>query len=197
MSKSENTRNYVIQRAAPLFNKKGYAGTSMSDLELATGLTKGSIYGNFVNKDELALEVFRYNAACMHREIEAFIRNRKGATEKLFGLTQYYRSNWRRLFNEGGCPIQNASVEADDNLLFMRKTVQEGIKAWVADISRTIVYGQKKGEFKKTIDAQGYAYAIITQLEGGLMLAKIMNRHKILFDALDRIDNIINNEIKN
>jgi AcrR family transcriptional regulator len=38
---------------------KGYAGTSMYDLTEATGLTKGSIYGNFENKDDVALAGFR------------------------------------------------------------------------------------------------------------------------------------------
>jgi hypothetical protein len=118
------------------------------------------------------------------------------ALAKLHGLTEYYRVNWKRLFNDGGCPIQNASVEADDNLEFLKKSVQEGIKNWARGISRTIVYGQKKNEFKSEIDATEYAYTILSQLEGGLMLAKIMGRHKFLFDALDRIDNLINSEIK-
>jgi TetR/AcrR family transcriptional repressor of nem operon len=37
---------------------KGYSGTSMSDITAATGLTKGSIYGNFENKDEVAIAAF-------------------------------------------------------------------------------------------------------------------------------------------
>ncbi|WP_144916166.1 TetR/AcrR family transcriptional regulator [Mucilaginibacter frigoritolerans] len=36
-----NTRDFILQKVAPLFNKKGYAGTSLSDLTDATGLTKG------------------------------------------------------------------------------------------------------------------------------------------------------------
>lgn len=195
LSKAEKTREFVIERAAPVFNKKGYAGTSLSDLIEATGLSKGSIYGNFENKDEIAMAVFRYNIASLNKDMKDFLLLKKTAAEKLLGLTEYYRRNWKVVFEDGGCPIQNASVEADDNLAFMKKTVQESIKAWVGGISRTIVYGQRKGEFKSSIDASDYAYAIITQLEGGIMLAKIMNKHKILLDALNRIDNLINTEI--
>ena len=35
--RSERTRQLIIESAAPIFNKKGYAGTSMSDLTTATG----------------------------------------------------------------------------------------------------------------------------------------------------------------
>jgi AcrR family transcriptional regulator len=61
MSKSERTKNYIIEKAAPIFNTKGFAGTSLSDLTEATGLTKGSIYGNFENKEEIAIQVFKYS----------------------------------------------------------------------------------------------------------------------------------------
>ena len=56
ISKSEKTTKYIIETVAPIFNRKGYAATSMSDLTAATGLTKGAIYGNFKNKEELAIK---------------------------------------------------------------------------------------------------------------------------------------------
>lgn len=43
MTKAEKTQAYIIERTAPLFNAKGYAGTLINDLMEITGLTKGSI----------------------------------------------------------------------------------------------------------------------------------------------------------
>ena len=54
LSKAERTKQFIVEKAAAVFNEKGYAGTSMNDLTIATGLTKGSIYGNFENKDDIA-----------------------------------------------------------------------------------------------------------------------------------------------
>ena len=42
-----NTSDFILETVAPIFNRKGYAGTSLSDLTAATGLTKGAIYFNF------------------------------------------------------------------------------------------------------------------------------------------------------
>ena len=50
-----------MRKAAPLFNQKGYAGTSLSDLMDATGLQKGGIYRHFSGKEELATEAFDYS----------------------------------------------------------------------------------------------------------------------------------------
>ena len=47
MKKSDKTRQFIIDKAADLFNTQGYSGTSMADIMEVTGLSKGAIYGNF------------------------------------------------------------------------------------------------------------------------------------------------------
>src|SRR4051812_34769989 len=61
MPKAKETRAFIVEKTAPVFNKKGFAGTSLTDMEEATGLTKGSIYNNFAIKDEVALAAFDFN----------------------------------------------------------------------------------------------------------------------------------------
>ena len=76
LSKSERTKKFIIEKTAPVFNEKGYAGTSMNDLMMVTGLTKGSIYGNFQNKDEVALAAFDYNFG----KVLSYIKNLVGTS---------------------------------------------------------------------------------------------------------------------
>ena len=45
MSKSLKTKQFILETVAPLFNKNGYHGTSLSTITEATGLTKGALYG--------------------------------------------------------------------------------------------------------------------------------------------------------
>ncbi len=47
MTKAEKTKQFILEKAAVLFNQNGYAGTSMDDIMKATGLSKGALYGNF------------------------------------------------------------------------------------------------------------------------------------------------------
>src|SRR5215475_5890925 len=60
MTKGDDTRREIVEKAAPLFNQKGFEGTSMSDLMRVTGLQKGGIYRHFSSKEELASEAFDY-----------------------------------------------------------------------------------------------------------------------------------------
>ncbi|MES2134573.1 MAG: TetR/AcrR family transcriptional regulator [Bacteroidota bacterium] len=196
MSKAEKTKEFIIQKSAPIFNMKGYAGTSLSDIITVTGLTKGSIYGNFKNKDEVAIAVYKYNFNGLRKRIAESLEEKNSYYDKLIAHVDYYRLNWKQICERGGCPILNASIEADDNLSFLKNHVQDSIKTWTKDLNHIIEQGQKTKEFKASVDPLEYAYTIITLLEGGVMLLKIMNNKKLLFSALDRIVFIINTELK-
>jgi TetR/AcrR family transcriptional repressor of nem operon len=196
MSKAEHTKAFIIEKVAPVFNKKGYAGTSLSDMTAATGLTKGSIYGNFKNKDEVAVAVYQYNARRLSEAQKNFVAAASSSLEKLNAFAEFYRQSWKKIFERGGCPVMNASVEADDNLPFLKKHVQATIKNWANVITKIIDQGKATGEFKISIVSIDYAYLIITLLEGGIMLSKITNTQNHLFNAVDRIQLIIDQEIK-
>ena len=58
-TKAERTRQFIIEASAPIINKKGVAGTSLTDIMEATKLAKGGIYGNFENKEEICKEIFQ------------------------------------------------------------------------------------------------------------------------------------------
>lgn len=52
-------RDDVLDSAIQLFWKKGYADTSLSDLEKATGVNKSGLYSEFKDKDDIFLESLR------------------------------------------------------------------------------------------------------------------------------------------
>lgn len=49
-------RTEVLKEAIQLFWKKGYADTSLSDLEKATGVNKSGLYSEFKDKDDIFVE---------------------------------------------------------------------------------------------------------------------------------------------
>src|ERR1700704_3274878 len=90
MPKAEQTRAFIVEKAAHVFNTKGFAGTSLSDLEAATGLTKGSIYNNFENKDEVARVVFDYNLNQVSKVIHSEMRKHHSAKGQLLAYVKVY-----------------------------------------------------------------------------------------------------------
>ena len=77
MTKGEQTRRRIVEAAAPVFNKRGYEGASLSELMAATGLKKGGIYRHFASKEELAAEAFDYTWVCGMRSMIPCRRRRR------------------------------------------------------------------------------------------------------------------------
>ena len=194
--KSEQTRQFIIEKAAALFNTKGYHGTSMADIMAATGLTKGGIYGNFKIdsqdkkgvKEEFALAAFEYAV----QEVNHHVRRRTGvidhSLDKLKAVVYFYKE---RILNppiEGGCPILNSSTEADDNLPVLRDRVLEELRTWHSKIVYTLHKGFERGEARSDVAADDFATLFIGSLEGGIMMALIYKDVKP-FQIIERQQN--------
>jgi len=56
-SKRLRTRARLVEAAALVIAEKGYERTSLEDVAVRAGMTRGAIYGNFRNKEDLFLAV--------------------------------------------------------------------------------------------------------------------------------------------
>lgn len=70
--KRQETRQEILAAAAAVFAENGYANTSLDQVAAEAGYTKGAIYSNFQNKEELILEVFESRFASTREGSERF-----------------------------------------------------------------------------------------------------------------------------
>jgi len=195
MGKAEQTRQMIIDKAAPLFNSKGYAATSLTDILELTGLTKGSIYGNFQNKDEIIEEVFKHNAAKLRGTMRSYLAKEQSAKGQLLAIVDFYNDIFENVVIQGGCPLLNAATEADDHLTFLKETVKRSFQALHNTLKCILESGIKNGDFKKGIDPDEYADTIIILVEGGILLGRVFETKQRFDTALNRIRKIIHQEI--
>lgn len=191
MSKAEKTRQYIIEKTAPLFNGKGYAGTSLTDLTRATGLTKGSIYGNFGSKDEVALAAFDHNL----QQIKDYIREKLAGIDtapgKLLAYAEAYRNYTRLPFLAYGCPVMNTATEADDTHPLLREKAAAALREWTAYLENIVRTGQHKGEIRPDTSPAAFATVFMALIEGGILLSKATGNMAHMNRALDHLAQVI------
>ena len=191
MSKAEKTRQFIIEKTAPIFNTKGYAGTSLNDMTASTGLTKGSIYGNFTNKDEVALAAFDYNLQQVGNIISDEMSKKESIQDKLLVYVTVYSNCLKQTFPTGGCPILNTAVEADDTHPELRKKAMSAILSWKHKITNLIEKGIENKEFNAAIDSEEIALTIIAMIEGGTMLAKLTGKYDHRKSVMRSVERLI------
>jgi len=192
MPKAEETKAWIIEKTAPVFNRKGFTGTTLSDMEEATGLTKGSIYNNFVNKDEVALAVFDYNLAMVNNLVSAEMSKHTTAKGQLLAYVNVYGNDvLKRPFPEGGCPVLNTAVESDDTHPELRKKASAAITAWKNKIVSLIEKGKKDKEFRHSVNAEEVALTMVATIEGGIMVSKVTGRLNYLKTVMKSVEKMI------
>jgi TetR/AcrR family transcriptional regulator, transcriptional repressor for nem operon len=196
LSKADKTKQLIIERSAPLFNQRGYAGTSMNDIMAATGLTKGGLYGNFSSKDEIAALVFEYSYNKLRSELAFKIKQQQTSLEKLYAVLNFYRNYTIQPSVEGGCPVQNTAVEADDAYPFLKKKARQAMYELLGGIEQVILNGIKYNEFKPGVDAKREAEIIYAQIAGAMMMAKAADDVKLLNRILDNLRSYIDTRLK-
>ena len=172
-TKGERTRQRIVELAAPVFNRQGFVGASLRDLIGATGLEKGGIYNHFGSKEQLALEAYDY---AMTRVTESLARSQDGATDAIDRLTRMieaFARNARKPSVEGGCPIMNTAIEADDTNSDLRDRAKESMTLWHRLVGRIVKDGKADGTLAADVDPYALASTITGSLEGALMLARL------------------------
>lgn len=64
----QQTREHLLAAAAEVFAERGFHGASLDEVASVAGFTKGAVYSNFKNKEDLFLALFKAN---YDREMEA------------------------------------------------------------------------------------------------------------------------------
>jgi TetR/AcrR family transcriptional regulator, transcriptional repressor for nem operon len=173
LSKGATTRRRIVELAAPVFNQRGYVGASMRDLVEATGLEKGGIYNHFGSKEQLALEAYDHAMAIATNGLQRTQKPGDDAIQRLRSMIRGFGTTARSPEIDGGCPIMNTAIEADDTHPELRDRARESMTLWHRLIGRIVKDGIAAGTVDPSTDPYALASILTSSLEGGLMLARL------------------------
>jgi TetR/AcrR family transcriptional repressor of nem operon len=193
MTKGEQTRQKILEEAAPIFNRNGYEGSSLSALMKATGLKKGGIYRHFSSKEELAAEAFDYTWREAWRARILPLDAQTTGVERLKQLISNFIEHKSPV--PGGCPILNTAVDADDGNSVLRARVRKALRSWLALLRVIVRQAAKRGELQPEVDAKAVAILIVATLEGGLMMSRLEGNDGALRKVQRHLNHYLDTEV--
>lgn len=200
MSKGDLTRQHIIERAAIVFNQKGFAGTSLQDIMDATGLRKGGIYNHFSSKDEIALAAFDYSYSILNSYFTQKLEGVESPIERLITFIKSFSIYKEYSLMEGGCPILNTAIEHTDGNedlnRALKQKAQKGLNVMIKIVSRRLEKAIEAGEARADTDVEQFASLVIASLEGSVMLSRINEDFSHLERVIDHLIDTIEREIR-
>lgn len=195
-TKAERTTAFIIETVAPVFTKHGYVGTSMSDLTEATGLTKGALYGNFENKEALALAAYEHSINKLYFAIDERLNVEGNSLDKLFSLTEFYRNYDTFTYEMGGCPVLNVGIDAQHNNKQLAAATSETIKTIEGKIAVVLENGVNHNELRLPVTPLQFAKQFYTMLQGAVAMSTITGDRKYLMNTVAYLEVLVKKEIK-
>jgi TetR/AcrR family transcriptional repressor of nem operon len=193
MTKGEQTRKRIVEAAAPIFNKRGYNGSSLNDLMEATGLKKGGIYRHFASKEELAAEAFDYTWEASWKARLLQVDEKANGIDKLKQLIANFIE--RRSPVPGGCPVLNTAVDADDGNPILRSRVGKALRSWTSSLQAYVEEAQQQRDAKPGVNPKDVATLIVASLEGAHMMSRIQRNEEALRSVQSHLNEYLDKEV--
>lgn len=164
----EQTRAAIIEAAASLFQKHGYAATSLRQLIEESGQPKGSIYFHFPGgKHEIAMEAAAKNADQISALICYAFENRESLSDAISITCAEFSKRLTETEFVEGCPMAPLATITLEDSQDLRQLCGQRYEAWLETIELSI---QRYGI--ANTDASAVASLILSSIQGAVLLSQ-------------------------
>ena len=170
------TRQRIIKAAAAAFRKNGIAGTGLSDLMAAAGLTHGGFYRHFDSKDQIVAEACTAAVDSLVEQLAASA-SRKSPQRGLKTIVENYLSAAHRDEPADGCPLAALGSE------LARAEERTRAAATQAFLKLVGVIGSQFGKTRPEV-ARRRALAAAATMIGALTMSRVVTDSELSADIL-------------
>lgn len=159
----KQAKETIIESASQLFFDSGYHETSMEDIAKRVGVTKGTLYLYFKNKEDLLNETCRRNMTLLEKSLEIsisgdFMQSVEVFFEAELKMPDYLKFHW--IFALG---------EINSNI-YVRQVLVDSYQEYVRIITRKIEELKKAGKISKKTNSESLSKMLIA-LHNGVLIS--------------------------
>jgi len=181
-TKGIQTRRKIIAESLQLFSVKGYYNTSVSDILMASGLTKGGLYGHFASKEDIWYAVYEEAVSIWKGIVFKGIRN---DSDPLKRIEKFVENDMQDYLGadvfEGGCFFLNMLVELSGQSAAMSKQILRGFVRLSGLLRSWLTEADQKDMLRQDLDLKEVSNFIIISLNGAAALY-ISSRDRNILD---------------
>ena len=165
----EEKRNQIIKAATKIFIKKGFFGTTISEIAKEADIGKGTIYEYFKSKDDIIFSTFSLYINNIRKKIEKIIESKLNPKEKLEkAITLFVESMNKEADKLVKLMFDFWSIAVKEKQIGKSFLIEINnfYKQYRAMFSEILIQGIKNGYFKKYINPHQQAIIITCMLDG-------------------------------
>jgi AcrR family transcriptional regulator len=172
--RSARTRNALLESAARGLSRYGYGNLVLEQVAREAGYTRGALYHQFKDKEDLALAVIEWVNENWMREVGEPARHEPDPVAELIALARGHAVFCRR---DIARVVMALRVEFSDQDHPVGREIERISETGVKRVSRLIEAGRKDGSIPPGPPARAVAFAFFGAMEGTVIQVAGMAPH--------------------
>ena len=164
--RSARTRSALLESAARGLSRHGYANLSLEEVARDAGYTRGALYHQFRDKEDLALAVLRWAAETWQREVGDVAGRERDPVAALLAMARGHAVLCRRDIARVAMALRVEFSGRDHPVGRELDRVQSGL---IKRLTRLINAGRRDGSIPPGPPAKAMALALNGALEGAVI----------------------------
>lgn len=185
-SKGQATRDRIVVAASTLMHANGVAGTSLDDVRAAAGVSMSQIYHYFADKRALTRAVIEHQCTVV-LGVQEQLLCQLDSMDALRAWGDFVVEVQRAQGCTRGCPLGSLAGELADSDDHARADLAAGYLRWQQIIRDGLAGMRERGELRADTDVDALATALLTTVQGGILLTKTMRDTGALQTALNTV----------
>ncbi|EPD67095.1 MULTISPECIES: TetR/AcrR family transcriptional regulator [unclassified Streptomyces] len=178
MGRTSDAKEKILAAARSLIEARGYSALGVAEICTAAGVPKGSFYHFFDSKESLALAVVDEHWAAQKRDWTRVLEGDAAPLDRLRQLFEQTEAA-QHTAQQGcgtvsGCLFGNLTLELSNQTEAVRARLQEIFEAQIDMVESVVAEARERGDATVT-DTREAARAVVAQLEGQVLFAKLYN----------------------
>jgi AcrR family transcriptional regulator len=158
-SKSQRRREDILRKATELFDRQGYANTSLDDIARAVGIAREGIYYYFKNRAEILLHIIEPRSLALIEGLGAIMAvPGQGYAGKLHDAVRNHLEQFDLHCLEMTVSLRDGHLE---DARAVRAVMARIWKEYEALWTRLVSEGQRAGEFRAMGDPKMLAFGVL------------------------------------
>jgi len=154
------------------FWAKGFDGTSLQDLEHATGLTRTSIYHSFGNKREVFEQAISHYADTLLGGMVSLLDEGENIQQGVRKLLYAAVDHHFQPSTPGGCLVVLSLLECEQHASSSSEKVLKIVRQLHKAFQQQLMQHQQHGKFPQQLDPGVIATTILTTIQGIMVMGK-------------------------
>ncbi len=161
MDKKSTRRQQILQAAIEIFGRSSFDGASISDIARRAGVSEGTIYQYFKNKQDLFFSIPREKTKAFSVQLDSYLKGVVDAREKVRKFAWYYL----HFFRTNPDYARSLMLEMRVSKAFARSGSYKGVRRFTNQALAILKEGQEQGVFRRDVDLYLIRHLLLGILE--------------------------------